>query len=339
MYYRNRATNRNICRTILKGGGDLIPLLISAENSKGLGLMNPSILVDNGELIVNLRNVNYTLFHAENKQLYNNRYGPLVYLHPEEDRHLRTTNFILRLGRDFSVKEYYVIDTSKLDITPVWDFVGLEDVRLVRWGGKFYACGVRRDVKDNGEGRMELSELKFSRHEIEEVARNRIQPPNDPNSYCEKNWMPVLDQEFTFVKWTNPTEVVRVDLSNNSSETIYLGKETLPDMPDLRGGSQVIPFRDHYLCIVHDCDLFNNRLEQKDATYMHRWIIWDKQWNIVNVSDPWSFMDGEIEFCCGLCEWDKDLLVTFGFQDNAAYVLKIPESLINTILQWNSKTA
>jgi hypothetical protein len=333
MYYRNMAINRNICRTVLRNGGSLTPLLISTEDSKGLGLMNPSIFVDDGELLVNLRNVNYTLYHAENKQLYNNRHGPLVYLHPEDDPYLRTTNFLLRLNLDFSVRQYFLVDTSTLDIDPVWDFVGLEDIRLVRWDKKLYGCGVRRDVKEDGEGRMELSELQFKNEYLHEVKRNRIQPPGAP-TYCEKNWMPVLDKPYTFVKWTNPTEVVKVDLQSNTSKTIYLGENVIPDMPDLRGGSQVIPYKGHYICIVHDCDLFGNKMEQKDATYMHRWVIWDRKWNIVHISDPWSFMDGEIEFCCGLCEYKGDFLVTFGFQDNAAYLLKIPKSLINTIIQW-----
>lgn len=325
--------NRNISRSVLNGGGSLVPLLIPTGLSKGLGLMNPSILVDDSEVIINLRNVNYTLYHAEHKQLFNNRYGPLVYLHPEDDRNLRTTNFLLRMNPDLSVREHFLIDTSKLDIPPVWEFVGLEDIRLVRWEGKLYGCGVRRDVREDGQGRMELSELEFKGNQLYEVRRHRIAPPK-LDSYCEKNWMPVLDQPYVFVKWTNPTEVVQVDVTDNTSKTIYLGETVMDGMPDLRGGSQVIPFWDHYLCIVHDCDLFRNKMEQKDATYMHRWVVWDREWNVVHVSDPWSFMDGEIEFCCGLCEWKEDLLVTFGFQDNAAFVLRIPESLIKTILQW-----
>jgi len=35
-------------------------------------------------------------------------------------------------------------------------------------------------------------------------------------------------------------------------------------------------------------------------------------------------MDGEIEFCTGLTEYNNNLLITFGFQDNAAYLLKMP---------------
>ena len=51
------------------------------------------------------------------------------------------------------------IDTSDYDTKPKWGFVGLEDARLVHWNDRFFMCGGRRDVKSNGEGRVELSEL------------------------------------------------------------------------------------------------------------------------------------------------------------------------------------
>ena len=35
-----------------------------------------------------------------------------------------------------SIKTYYKIDTSQLDVEPLWDFVGLEDARLVKWDDK-----------------------------------------------------------------------------------------------------------------------------------------------------------------------------------------------------------
>jgi hypothetical protein len=43
-------------------------------------------------------------------------------------------------------------------------------------------------------------------------------------------------------------------------------------------------------------------------------------------------MDGEIEFCCGLAEWKGDLLLSFGFQDNAAYLLHIPKNNIKKVI-------
>ena len=328
---------RNLCKKVLAEGGTLTPLLIPSKDSKGLGLMNPSILLDKGKLILNLRNINYTLYHSENNQVFNNRWGPLVYLNPENDLHLRTFNFYCELDSEkFNIINHYPIDTSTFDVEPLWEFVGLEDARYVRWDGKLYACGVRRDTTTNGEGRMELSELveiipESGKSPIKEINRFRIQPPGKP-TYCEKNWMPILDMPFHFVKWCNPTQVVKVNIKTGTSETVFLSNSHIPNIPDFRGSSQVINYKDYRMCLIHEVNLFNNKLQQKDATYMHRFVIWDKNWNIVRISEPFSFMDGEIEFCCGMSLYKNDLLISFGFQDNAAYVLKVPEKIIDEIL-------
>ena len=319
---------QNLVKQVIQAGGSITPLIIPSDLTNGTGLMNPSIYVDKGKLILNLRHVNYTLYHCEGEQLFNNRWGPLVYLNPENDIHLRTTNWLCELNDDLTIKSWNKVDTSKLDVEPVWEFIGLEDGRVVRWDDKLYLCGVRRDTKTNGEGRMELSELK--KHK--EIKRSRIEPPNDPNSYCEKNWMPVIDMPYHFVKWTNPTEVVKVDPETNTSETVLL-KEGVGEFQNLRGGSQIIPYGDGRICIIHECDLWKNKLEQKDAKYTHRLVMWDKEWNIKHISEPFSFMGGEIEFCCGLAEYQGNLLISFGFQDNAAYILKMPSTFIESFFK------
>ena len=324
----------NLVKQVIQNGGSITPIIIPSHLTGGTGLMNPSIYVDKDKLLLNLRHVNYTLFHAEGEQLFNNRYGPLVYLNPENDVKLRTTNWLCYLNEDLTIKRWNKINTSKLDIEPVWEFIGLEDGRVVRWDNKLYICGVRRDTKINGEGRMELSEKNaktFSLNDSNEIKRSRIEPPNDPNSYCEKNWMPVIDMPYHFIKWANPTELVKVDINKLTSETIIL-KEGVGNCQNLRGSSQVIPFEDKRICIIHECDLWKNKLEQKDAKYTHRFIVWDKDWNIEHISDSFSFMDGEIEFCCGIALWKEDLLISFGFQDNAAYILRVPKDDIKKII-------
>ncbi len=67
---------------------------------------------------------------------------------------------------------------------------------------------------------------------------------------------------------------------------------------------------------------------------MHKWIVWDKDWNVKYISQPWSFMDGEVEFCAGMTEYNGDLMVTFGFQDNGAFLLKIPKDILIKTIGW-----
>ena len=241
----------NISQIAINNGGSLTPLIIPSELTDGTGLCNVSLFMDGEELIANIRHVHYTLYHSEGDQKYQTVWeGPLSYYHREDSRVLKTNNFYCILDNDdLSIKKYKLIDTSKLDVEPLWDFIGLEDARLVKWDDKYYLCGVRRDTTTNGQGRMELSEIEINDNFVKEINRNRIEVP-DKESYCEKNWMPILDQPYHFVKWTNPTEVIRVNLNDNISEGVYL-HDNQQELPyEIRGGTPLIPWNDdQYLCI------------------------------------------------------------------------------------------
>ena len=318
-------------------GGDISPLVIPAELTKQTGLMNPSVFIDSdGDILVNLRHVNYTLYHSEGEQKFTSRWGPLSYLHPENYQKLATTNYICKLNSDLEIEKFCVVDTSKLDVEPLWDFVGLEDARLTQWGGDYYLIGVRRDTTTNGQGRMELSKIELDKENwtAKEVSRLRIPAPLDDVSYCEKNWVPVLDMPFHFIKWTSPTELVKTYPDNPPRcEQVFI-KTSNFNVVDQRGSSHVFNWGEYRVSITHEVYLFNNYLERKDGFYRHRFCVWDSEWNLVGISpEPFTFLDSRIEFCAGAAVSGDDLLISFGFQDNAAFILKTPKELVDKYIQ------
>ena len=322
----------NLIQRSVSQGGKLAPLVIPEGASSGL--MNPSIFIDNdGDILVNLRHINYTLYHAENTQRFPTVWGPLAYLHPETDLTLKTTNYLCRLNNDLQVINYAKVDTSELDVPPLWEFHGEEDCRLVQWDGEYYLIGVRRDTTSHGEGRMEYSKITIDKDSwtAKEVSRVRIPAPGANDSYCEKNWMPVNDKPHHFVKWTMPTEVVKANPITASCETVFI-KQTPSITHDQRGGSQVIRWGNMYITFTHEVDLFKNYLGQKDAFYRHRLVIWDEEFNFAGASNPFTFLDARIEFCVGAAAYNGDLLLTFGFQDNAAFVLQVPKLVVEDLI-------
>jgi hypothetical protein len=321
----------NFVKHALESGGSIHPLILPNQELQGPSLTNPSVYNDNGKILVNLRNINYTLYHAE-KNKYENQWGPLVYIHPENDMHLRTWNYMCELDENMRITKYFKIDTTDFPDQELWEFVGLEDCRIVRWDDKLCVSGVRRDLDGIGTGRMELSEIQLTDTQAKEISQFRIPTPVDKNSYCEKNWMPVVDLPYHYVKWTNGTEVVRVNPENKSCEQVCLRNWKYLGCGDLRGGSQVIPFGDYRMCVVHETSLYNSEAGRKDGTYRHRFVIWDKDWNIVKVSPQFSFMEAKIEFCCGLTPYKNDFLLTFGYQDNAAYLLKVSQDVVRNFI-------
>jgi len=252
----------NFVKLAIQNKGSIHPLIIPSNEIKGPALTNPSIYLDGDKLLVNLRNINYTLYH-------------------------------------------------------------------VRWNDKLYTTGVRRDLDTIGTGRMELSEIEFAESGVKEVNQHRIPSPPPDQEYCNKNWMPILDMPYHYVKWTNGTEIVKYDIETNTTETVI--KKDWIDLGtiDLRGGSQIIPLGDNYrFCLTHETYLTKSDAGRKDGVYRHRFVVWDKDWNIVKISRQFSFMNAEIEFAVGMVEYKGDYLITFGYQDNAAYLVRVPKSFV-----------
>ena len=326
----------NLVQKSVSQGGQLKPLIIPASVTGGTGLMNPSIFIDeDGDILCILRHINYTLYHAENNQRFPSVWGPLSYLHPEEDQRLVTANYFCRLDKDLNIINYTLIDTTLLDVKPIWTFVGEEDARLVKWEGEYYATGVRRDTTTNGQGRMELSRLEIDKEAwtAKEVSRIRIPAPINEDSYCEKNWMPVLDMPYHYIKWTSPTELVKANPNEPTCEQVFV-KEGKVVNADQRGGSQLIRWGEYYIAITHEVVLFKNYMGQKNGTYRHRLCVWDTDFNLIGISpQSWSFLDGQIEFCAGTAEYEGNLLISFGFQDNAAFVLEVPADIVNEMIE------
>jgi hypothetical protein len=317
----------NLCQLALQNGGSVNYLIIPSNLTEGLGLTNPSLLIVDGYYLLNLRHVQYALYHSEGEQRYQTPWGPLAYLNPEDDVTLRTTNYLCQLDPNtLAIDKYKRVDTSKLDITPVWEFIGLEDARLVYWDDSICLTGVRRDTKPDGEGRMEISKLASGAIETD---RYRIEPPT--KSYCEKNWMPIVDMPNHYVKWTNPTEVVKVDPKKGTSKTMWIIEQDAIFPRDIRGGSQVIKVGNYHIALTHEVELWHNEQAKKDAQYYHRFIIWDKDWHIVANSDAFKFMTANIEFSCGLVFDGNDFIIPFGFQDSTAFVLRLPIHIFEQI--------
>ena len=326
----------------LKRGGSIHPITLPKELTGETGIMNPSIFLHEGRILLNVRHVNYTLYHSEGKH-WPHVWGPLQYIHPENDITLTTYNVMCELNGDLEIIHAQRIDTTELDTKPTWNFIGLEDGRLFNWEGRLFLCGVRRDCYDDkGRGRMELQELEYIEGQWKEVARFPIPAPGDDATYCEKNWMPVVDMPWHFVKWTNPTELVKFDIDKGTTETVHLTEEKVGTerglWRDLRGGTQVHPIGEgRHMCLTHEVDLKKDAFGRKDGHYNHRVIVWDKDWKLEHFTkdfhflgtqkDPTTGLEYNIEFATGMVFLDGNVIIAFGYQDNGTFLLKMPESV------------
>jgi hypothetical protein len=65
---------------------------------------------------------------------------------------------------------------------------------------------------------------------------------------------------------------------------------------------------------------------------MQRIVVWDKDWNIINWTQDFTMMLGQIEFVSGMCFHGDNVLISFGYEDNSAFVLKIPKTAFDSFV-------
>ena len=319
----------------LQSGAIVTPILINEHDPMWPGWCNPSIMWDekdqNFKMIV--RNVNHVLHGVDNPIKAPCNWGPIFYSIPAEDgRNLKTQNFI-GVCKDPAKEPWEFKKIKTNPYKPIWEFQGEEDARIVRWDGKLYATGVRRDDNTQGRGRMELMHL--SENGYQEVTRKRVGAVNE-DSYCEKNWMAIKDMPYHYVQQTNPTVVVKTDPKTGRTEEV-VRKQYREDLVDqnfdlLRGSSTVIRWHDHWLALVHTCEMWITAAGRKYSRYCHTFVEWDDDWNIVKMSPLFSFADWNVEFTCGLEYHDGMFYIPFAIEDNFSFVISVKEEAIRQFI-------
>jgi len=338
MILDNKIYEVGLVRYLLENGAEIAPLELTGVSGRDiLASMNPSIFIDGDVAYANIRGVNYNLFSNGNLVDFSMENQPITYV-SKDIYHLKTTNFMANIDLDsLELSGLSMVDTSLLDKEPLWDFVGLEDARIVSWpyGGEkhMYLCGVRRDddTTKTGIGRMNLSEIELIDGRWVEVKRIKIPAAGDDKAYCEKNWIPIIDKPFTWLKWANPIEIARYDIETNKLDVDFKRYYDESKMKPYRGDSHIVMHDGHYWCIMHDCDfrLLDKSTNARCCTYGHYVIELDEDLNVADVSGKWNYSnDFDIEFGCGLAIRDGYAYISYAEDDSAAYIIKFKADLL-----------
>jgi hypothetical protein len=313
-------------------------------DSNSWNCMNPSILkIDDDNLILNLRVVNYKIvnncyYHKKDNTCFNNDYP------------VTTKNILLNLNNDLEVvnsneiifndKEYLHIPTN---------IIGYEDMRIFNHNNELYFLSTCRNYTSNNK-------IVFGQIDKQNtVSKIKVLYGIDDN-LCQKNWVPIINNDAFGVstqvdKNTNilhivysysPFVVLNFDLEEfnknnilNQNVTIYK-KYNISEKLDLRGSTQFIRFNmknieinkekidiDGYIGIVHEVIFMDRRI------YLHRFLILDIFYKPLYLSYPFYLFDREIQYTCGLCIHNNFFIVSSGFKDEEAYLVKIQFNYLN----------
>jgi glycosyltransferase involved in cell wall biosynthesis/GT2 family glycosyltransferase len=257
--------------------------------------MNPSVCVVEGRRLVLARTVNYTVT-AQGQ--YPTLDGSGV---------IRTRNHMLEMDENWQPTQSTRIE----DVTglPRNDFPveGYEDCRLWISGSSYHVSATVRDRPDNAAGHCEMVIARLDAHwQIVETRVIRDYERDKP----QKNWMPVVGRPGVFLYLCDPTVAISV-----SGDTVELARSNPPAcLVELRGGSQLIPYGEGWLCVTHEV------VWRPDRMYLHRFVRLDASFRIIAFTEPFYFERIGIEFCAGLALDGHQLVASFGTNDSSAHL-------------------
>lgn len=271
---------------------------------EGYTAMNPSIEVCNGHIKCNLRCVNYKIDEHGRYMI-----GPLEC----NDAPIDTINFLLTLDQDLQTDHAREIVWDRPPAA--WGMVtGLEDVRLFRYCGELNFSATVRELSAGGVCQIVTGKLVFDPVNDDTMKVDAWKVVSNADTY-EKNWMPMPSRVYSGPRWMYRLDVV----VEPGHETIKLRSKL--HVGDISGSSQLIPFKQGFLAVVHEADT----APDGKRTYWHRFAWFDRNGELHRLSLPFVFYDRQIEFCAGLAEHPnhKELIISFGVRDAEAHLATV----------------
>lgn len=264
----------------------------------------------------------------------NYRLDRLRYTVNHADRVIRTTNYLLALADDLSLRRVETIDDRAVRADPPrFPVVGCEDCRLIFDRGIWRVVAAVRDRNPGG-----VAQIAALRLDADRAALHDLTILSDAGGgRHEKNWVPLATSDGLFFIYScHPTVVLRFDDTTGAvTEVVRRPGPVLAT--DARGGSPAIQVEDGFLFLVHEVVLF----EDDRRVYLHRFVLLTMtqmedgtgDFAISRLSPPFIFRERGVEFAAGLARRGEELIASFGVEDRDAYLATVRLDEVLALLQ------
>ena len=219
--------------------------------------------------------------------------------------------------------------TESYETFPVELFRGIEDGRLYHDGN---TLRISATIWESGKipvARICSLPLDMSSGKPKGGEIQMFNSPIDTDT-VEKNWMPVHRTSLFNEK------DVAFDYLYDSGKTYTIEGQQLTEVggptPKVRGGGQLIGLENGtMLGIIHqtvsaEYIRFANLTQEPlfRRRYVHRFMQYDEQGQILKTTDMFNFINKSIEFAAGLATYNDKVLVSFGALDSSSHIASIP---------------
>ncbi len=265
---------------------------------------NPSVLqLRDGRVVTTVRSSNYSI-------------GPGGRYEILGDGIVRTDTLLLDLDENLGI-----IRSRPIGIVappePSGTIWGLEDLRLCEVDAGLIAIAASRDRDPDGISRAVLVEFDLDGT----VSRERILPGPDRARH-EKNWVPFADSTGA-VRVVYSWDPLLIGLLDVERAVIHWDGPATTDWGSARGGGGGGRFvsgpHSGWLFVVHEAVV----LPDWSRRYLHRFVAVSDEWVPLAASPHFTFLGRGVEFAAGLTIRDERVLVSFGLEDEEAWLASV----------------
>jgi len=272
----------------------------------GWSLFNPTVINHGGDLVGIVRSSNYRI-----------EAGQYV-MPPADGNRIRTENLLVRYDHDLRPVAIRPLLVEYPQTAYPVD--GLEDCRLLRAGSDLGVSATVRNVAPfDGRCRIATGTIDMA---TATVTGLRVLDGITTQTH-EKNWMPILGRGAWLYACSHAGHVVTVDadLDLAGGWQVCQRSPAPPIASEFRGGSQLVPFREGWLAVIHEVAYLDGR-----RCYEHRLVWFDANLRLAAVSQPFAFREPRtIEFAAGLARLGGRVVISFGVQDAEAWLVAVAE--------------
>jgi hypothetical protein len=229
-----------------------------------------------------------------------------------------TRNFLLKYSKDLKlISQKEILDDLPRERYKGSPHIGQIDCRLIY--DPLHPSKLAMTCSTCDTNPKNVCQISYCRLQEDEEAVHisRFVPLCGPDpERWEKNWLPFFKEgKLCAIYSCDP--FVTYALNTKTGECIrdicYIPQYRFSDF---RGSAPPIPFDEGYLILVH---------ERYDRIYTHRFVYLNKDYRITKISKPFVFCHVGVEFSCGMTvdHEEKTLLITFGLEDQEAYLASV----------------
>lgn len=194
---------------------------------------------------------------------------------------------------------------------------GIQDGRIFVFNDELYFSGTGIDT--NSRKRPQICIVK--------VKPFNILPTWKDCHNIQKNWLYIKEdnQQMLFISDWFPFTIIWVDTITGYTKIKYQAYHQ--SLYDIRGSGAPIPFKDGYLCLVHQ--VYYGKLRN----YYHRFVYLDNQYRPVSISSMFYLHHIGVQYASGLNWFDGKVGITYSIEDANTSLMLLDTQYIQSILK------